>query len=743
MPTSDARRLALRRHYAVQVLPGEGVLLLAEHEHHLLRGAIYEQLAPSLDGTSSVDDLLTRLESEWTPEEVYYALERLETAGHLVDGDGAADFQEGAYWDAVGAGSNLAAARRNTVGLRLRTMGWQPPENLSAELERLGLALSEAGAWDLVLVDDYLHPALEAQNREALTTGRPWVVARPVGREVWVGPLFVPSETACWVCLADRLTKHRPLEASVLSPAGRSRIAAGPPSLPATVQLGLGLLATELAHTLAGGNAARLRDRIITYDTDTRKLRVHWVTRRPQCPSCGTPDLYTTSAAAPVRLQHRPAAGDGRSATLADTWRRFRRLVSTVTGIVAELTPHHAGADGRVRAWSAGPNIAIRYRGLEHLRTGFTTTSTGKGATSLEGRVSAMGEAIERYSGVWQGDEPVVSARLDELDGAIHPNACMLFSETQYLTRQQANRAASPPDRVPERFDPSVRHDWTPLWSLTHERRAWLPTALLYYDTPESAASASCIASSNGAAAGNTLEDALLHGLFELVERDAVATWWYNRLPRPAVDPERIDARVAERLRRAYQKLGREFWVLDLTHDLRIPCFVAVSRRVGNGPEEPLFGLGAHLDPGTALRRALSEMNQLVVVRHARPTPFDRDPRLLRWLREGSLAAHPYLAAHPEAPVVAPAGAPGSNHGDIADAVRECTRRLAERGLEVLVLDQTRPDIGVPVIRVVVPGLRHIRPRLAPGRLYDVPVSLGWRTTPLQETALNDLPFLF
>jgi ribosomal protein S12 methylthiotransferase accessory factor len=92
---------------------------------------------------------------------------------------------------------------------------------------------------------------------------------------------------------------------------------------------------------------------------------------------------------------------------------------------------------------------------------------------------------------------------------------------------------------------------------------------------------------------------------------------------------------------------------------------------------------------------------------------------------------------------VAATSAPGSDHGDIADAIRECTRRLAERGLEVLVLDQTRPDIGVPVVRVVVPGLRHIRPRLAPGRLYDVPVSLGWRSTPLQETALNDLPFLF
>lgn len=743
MPTSDARRLALRRHYAVQVLPGEGVLLLAEHEHHLLRGAIYEQLAPWLDGGSSVDALLTRLESEWTPEQVYYALERLEAAGHLVDGDVAAGWHEGAYWDAVGAGSDLAAARRDTIGLRLRTLGWEPPGDLGPELERLGLSLSVDGAWDLLLVDDYLHPGLEAQNRDALATGRPWVVARPAGREIWVGPLFVPAETACWACLADRLAKHRPLEGSLLSPAGRSRIAAGPPSLPATVQLGLGLLATELAHTLTGGSPARLRDRIITYDTDSRKLRIHRVTRRPQCPCCGTPDLYTTQAAAPVRLQYHTATADGRSATLTETWRRFRRLVSPVTGIVAALTPHHAGADGRVRAWSAGPNIAIRYRGLEHLRTGFTTTSTGKGATSLEGRVSAMGEAIERYSGVWQGDEPVVSARLDELDGAIHPNTCMLFSETQYLTRQETNRSALPPDQVPERFDPTVRHDWTPLWSLTRERQAWLPTALLYYDTPESTAGSACVASSNGAAAGNTLEDALLHGLFELVERDAVATWWYNQLPRPAVEPERFDARHAERLRRAYRALGREFWALDLTHDLQIPCFAAVSRRVGAGPEEPLFGLGAHLDPGTALRRALSEMNQLVVVRHARPTPFDRDPRLLHWLREGSLATHPYLTAHPEAPAVAPASASGSDRGDIADAIRECTRRLADRGLEVLVLDQTRPDIGVPVVRVVVPGLRHIRPRLAPGRLYDVPVSLGWRPTPLQEAALNQLPFLF
>jgi ribosomal protein S12 methylthiotransferase accessory factor len=66
--------------------------------------------------------------------------------------------------------------------------------------------------------------------------------------------------------------------------------------------------------------------------------------------------------------------------------------------------------------------------------------------------------------------------------------------------------------------------------------------------------------------------------------------------------------------------------------------------------------------------------------------------------------------------------------------------RLAKReGLDFLVLDQTRPDIETPVARVIVPGLRHFYRRFAPGRLYDVPVKLGWQDRPLSEAELNPL----
>jgi len=60
--------------------------------------------------------------------------------------------------------------------------------------------------------------------------------------------------------------------------------------------------------------------------------------------------------------------------------------------------------------------------------------------------------------------------------------------------------------------------------------------------------------------------------------------------------------------------------------------------------------------------------------------------------------------------------------------------------MEVLVLDQTRPDVKMPVVKVIVPGLRHFRARFAPGRLYDVPVQMGWEERSLAEEELNPIP---
>ena len=115
------------------------------------------------------------------------------------------------------------------------------------------------------------------------------------------------------------------------------------------------------------------------------------------------------------------------------------------------------------------------------------------------------------------------------------------------------------------------------------------------------------------------------------------------------------------------------------------------------------------------------------------------DRATLHWLRTATLANQPYLQPL-DGPHRGAADFTVLRSDDLKDDVDFC-RTLAERlGSELLVLDQTRPEIGLPVVKVIVPGLRHFWARFAPGRLYEVPVKLGWLPRPRTEEELNPIP---
>ena len=277
------------------------------------------------------------------------------------------------------------------------------------------------------------------------------------------------------------------------------------------------------------------------------------------------------------------------------------------------------------------------------------------------------------------------------------------------------------------------------MWSLTQGRHRYLPTSLLYYDVPSQGGGAFCQGNSNGCAAGNTIEEAILQGFLELVERDCVAIWWYNRLNRPALDLESFGDEYLAESQARYRALERELWALDLTGDLGIPVFAAVSRRMDGGEERILYGFGAHFDPRIAALRAVCELNQMMPLFQdpGSGEPEDEKVWIVPWLKHARLADHPHLAPDPTAASRSMSHYAVPDTGDVRDKVEHGRRLVEARGLELLVLDQTRPDIGMPVARVIVPGLRHYWQRFAPGRLYEVPVAMGWAEKPLSETALN------
>src|SRR5262249_40979976 len=147
--------------------------------------------------------------------------------------------------------------------------------------------------------------------------------------------------------------------------------------------------------------------------------------------------------------------------------------------------------------------------------------------------------------------------------------------------------------------------DWTPAWSLIHQERRYLPTSYCYLQYKEVSQREICRANSNGCASGNVPEEAVLQGLLEIAERDAIALWWYNRLVRPAVSLDSFGGDFVGRTRRYFAERRRKLHVLDLTSDLKIPTFGAISYEDESSPA--LFGFGAHIDPGVALTRALTE----------------------------------------------------------------------------------------------------------------------------------------
>ena len=766
-PTSPT--VGFKRHFTPFVVDGEAVYLVSERGVSAVAGRLAQTLAPLLDGTRTVEQIGAELAGTVAAERVGGAVDRLVSGGWVTPTDPASDRAAAAFFEMAGLDGDTALAALATATVRVEVYGRVDPEPLAAALHGLGVrdltishltSVSGDPAADLTiaLVDDYLHPGLAARNAAALDEGKPWLIARPVGSIVWVGPVFTPDApadpdadqatpgTGCWECLAHRLSANRQSLSYLQHRLGRDQpLSTAVAGLAPTRAAGVQLAAVEAAKWLAGARGAA--PAVFTLDTVGLEAERHQLVRRPQCPSCGDDTLIARHQLEPVRFAAVPKVftGDGghRSTSPEEMLDTYRPQLSPVTGVVTSLVPAQNTPDG-LRVYVAGQNLARQVGDLRQLRTGLRSVSCGKGRTDVQARASAMGEAMERYSGVFQGDEARRTASYEELgDAAVHPATSLLFSERQFAERDRWNAKKSMFNTVPERFREDVRIEWSPAWSLTGQRTRWLPTMNLYYGYRHHGPFFA-MGDSNGSAAGTSLEDAALQGFLELVERDAVALWWYNRARRPAVDLDAFGDPYIDRMRGVYAGLGREMWALDLTSDLGVPVVGAFSRRIDKPTEDVLIAFGAHLDPHIALTRALTEMNQFLAPVAAQGpngevTYAGADHEQKAWWTTATVANQPYLLPDPTAPAAGPGRWPSLAGDDLGKDLELAQRLVEQQGMEMLVLDQTRPDVGLPVAKVIVPGMRHFWARFAPGRLYDVPVRLGWQDAPTPEAALNPI----
>lgn len=625
-------------------------------------------------------------------------------------------------------------------------------EWMLSPLESAGLVYDPDASFQIWMVKDPLDTRLREVNSHAIASRSSWIMCKPFGSKPLFSPIFTPHEREgkCWECLyhfyslqdqAHQLFHHLPLTStSNFRPVGRH---------PAVSNIVLSRLAIELQSWLLEGKESKIANNLFSLDARKGNEEWHSLTKRPQCSTCGDPTLLQNPPE-PIVVSdvsvHPQVPGGYRTVLPEETLNRYSHLVSPITGVLPFIRPYGQSPHSEIHNFASGRNIAMESKSMFWLNMHMRSTNGGKGKTALQAKVGALCEAVERYCGIYPGPTYTIKGNLSNIRQAVHPNTCMLYSDQQLKSRNLSNETATKFfSIVPIPFDEKEEMEWTPVFSLTHSEFKYLPSCFCYAQYPaKDEKQLYAYPDSNGGAAGNTIEEAILQGFLELVERDGAAIWWYNRLQRPQVDLASAKNPYIDQMVEVYQKMGRNLYVLDLTTDLGIPVFASISYKIeAEKPQEILYAFGSHVEAAIALERAIIEMNQLLPISEKFKGRYrTNDPEFIDWLLNVRIEDHLYLQPKDCSPRNLQTDYPPLCPPTLKDAIHYCVAAAKERGMETLVLNLTQPDIGLPVVKVFVPGLRHFWRRTAPGRLYDVPLKMGWLNQAHTEAELNPLSII-
>ncbi|WP_426421180.1 TOMM precursor leader peptide-binding protein [Bradyrhizobium genosp. A] len=720
--------------FTAYLLPPNVVCLYSENRKFFLHGDVYCAVASAIGKNGKpAPEIIRQLSKSFPTAEIEEAIRRLLERRYVITGASHTSAVDG-YWASLGLPPEIAAENLRNWPVRVESIDVKGASELSAALSKLGVQITKRSPRLIItLVNDYLERRLAELNRERVADRTPWLLVQPSGVFPLVGPVFKPGESACWTCLHDRMIRNREIK-GFLDRGAAQAVAISPLVNDTVGQTAIHFAAVEIAKAIASGFRTDLNDHIASFDLTGAAIAKHYVAKRPQCSVCGSKKLRNPRrAAAPIEIAEGQklvmTSGGYRTVTSRATVARFRKHVSPLTGVVSRLERIEADLPMNTNFF-AHHNFSAPAWNVDQLRSGLSGGSFGKGSTAEQGEASALMEAIERYSGIFQGDEIRAKRRFADFapGDALLPNDVQFFSDLQFQNRHVPRPDDSHP--VPEPFDPSTSTEWSPVWSLRDKRFKYLPTGLLYFFY------GGFHTDSNGCAAGNTREEAIVQGFLELVERDAYAIWWYNRVRRAELDLSQFEDSYVRDLQSQFADAGRRLWVLDITSDLGIPSYVAIMHWMQNGHENIEFGSGSHFDRRIALLRSLTELTQFMSIGMMGGGSGEKPS--LDGVTPLRLDDYPFLIPD-DNPLLPPA--PGLRvHDNTRAQVNACVEIAVRAGYDLLVLDQTRPDVEVPVVRVLVPGLRHFYRRFGPGRLYDVPVKLGLLNRPRLESELT--PFL-
>jgi len=626
-------------------------------------------------------------------------------------------------------------ARDNQV---LRQPDWQG----DGALQAADLALVLHDAWQ---------PSqhIEAEKR-LRPTGIPWLRGFVSFGEGVIGPLVRPGTPGCSQCAQLRMLMggrdrqemwrlHQRLheQGGIAQDAWATRSALAH----------MAHLLTAETQRIAAGKRARTEGHVYIVNLKTLKSSRHFILPDPSCQVCGHLPEDTADAAV-IALQPSPkiSVGSYRCRPLAELQKVLGKdyldyRTGFLNGKMTDLVSPFA---------DVSVNLPL-FRGDE--------STAGRTHSYAESEMTAMLEGLERYCGMApRGKRTVIRDTCRRLGKqALDPVTVGLHASEQYDRPGYPFRP----------FDPDRPLNWVWGYSFLQKRPILVPELLAYYSLGDG--DGFVFETSNGCALGGSLEEAIFYGMLEVVERDSFLLTWYAQLGLPRLDPDSAgDRELRLMLERLRAVAGYEVHLFNATLENGIPSVWTLAKNMRERGLNVICAGGAHPDPVRAVKSSLYEVAAMLLTltdkleaNREEYVQMLHDPSKVRKMDD-----HSMLYGLPEAeerlrfllderrPLRTFAEEFGQQewNADLTDDLQGLLDKFAKRNLDVIVVEQTTPEIsrnGLHCVKVLIPGMlpmtfgQHLTRVSGLDRVLRVPVELGYRAEPLTYDQLNPHPHPF
>ncbi len=365
-----------------------------------------------------------------------------------------------------------------------------------------------------------------------------------------------------------------------------------------------------------------------------------------------------------------------------DKTRRPEQTISWVRERLAGLDMNVLAKTVRIDTGRLNIPVFISLCGEDATRFTGTKKQMGKGATPEQSEASALMELMERFSFfsfIHESEFP--TRRYKDLDDCAVSMSDLKKSVYDIQTPVELCREFL--DDLPLR--------WVKAWNLSLGREQWVPIDWFYI-----------INEYNGPAGGNTLEEAILQGLCEVVERHVGSIVSNDLLVTPEIDISSLRDPAAIELVNKFTSKGIKLFLRDFSLDTGIPTVGALAYDPATFPEksEIVFTAGTSSNPEKSLCRALTEIAQLAGDFRSRTSYRPTLPKYT------SLEEAAYMMKSNGK--VSIRDLPNHDDNNIRVEIERCSAALLKIDLQILVVNVTHPQLQVPAVYTIIPGAHFL-----------------------------------